>query len=380
VTLEILVNQLVPYHDARFAAASQVLDFSVAELFGQGGTDAWSDETHRPFKHELLGLTADSSLPLRLRQHLDRRTPKVVAIQGWSSAVALTTLCWALENKARVILFSESNHYDHPRRWLSEISKKIVLKYCDAALVGGQDHCDYLTRLGFDESRIARGYNVIDNAHFSVSQRSDASSFLAVGRLIPVKNFETIFRAYAKYQAGEKAWELRIAGDGALESELRDLASELGLSNDIEFVGFQKYDELPELYRNAGCLVHASVIEPWGLVVNEAMAASLPVLLSSHCGCSRELLKHGENGFIFDPMDYATLANQMHQIASEPATASEMGARSSEIISRFDTGTFAKGLETAFAIATDNPKSKPPLLHYFIRLLANRPGALNVSR
>jgi glycosyltransferase involved in cell wall biosynthesis len=80
--------------------------------------------------------------------------------------------------------------------------------------------------------------------------------------------------------------------------------------------GFRQIGELPRFYAHAGAFVHASTTEQWGLVVNEAMASGLPVLVSNLCGCAPELVVEGINGFTFDPRDVDELARGMRRIAS----------------------------------------------------------------
>ena len=79
--------------------------------------------------------------------------------------------------------------------------------------------------------------------------------------------------------------------------------------------GFKQYDELPIYYGLAGAFIHASTTEQWGLVVNEAMAAGLPVIVSERCGCAPDLVENGRNGFTFDPYDVDALTHLMLKMA-----------------------------------------------------------------
>ena len=69
-------------------------------------------------------------------------------------------------------------------------------------------------------------------------------------------------------------------------------------------------------FAHASCFVHASIQEQWGLVVNEAMAAGLPVMVSNRCGCFDELVVEGKTGFGFDPSKVSELANLMLKVGS----------------------------------------------------------------
>ena len=111
--------------------------------------------------------------------------------------------------------------------------------------------------------------------------------------------------------------------------------------------GFTKYLDLPVWYGLAGAFVHAASPEQWGLVVNEAMAAGLPVLVSNDCGCAPELVEPGRNGFVFDPRDTEGLAQHMFRMASGQYDRVAMGAASRDIIARWTPALFAENLWNA---------------------------------
>ena len=111
--------------------------------------------------------------------------------------------------------------------------------------------------------------------------------------------------------------------------------------------GFVQYPDLPRWYAEASCFVHASLIEPWGLVVNEAMAAGLPVIVSRTCGCAADLVQEGVNGWTFDPTDKLGLAELMRRISASPEQAKLMGESSRRIIRDWGTERFAAGVLAA---------------------------------
>ena len=128
--------------------------------------------------------------------------------------------------------------------------------------------------------------------------------FLASARFIEKKNLSGLLHAYAAYRRAtpDDPWSLVVLGDGELRPELERLRGELGLDDVVSFPGYRSYQELPAYYGLASCFVHASTTEQWGLVVNEAMAAGLPVLVSNRCGCAANLVQEdgvqeGGNGF-----------------------------------------------------------------------------------
>jgi glycosyltransferase involved in cell wall biosynthesis len=158
-----------------------------------------------------------------------------------------------------------------------------------------------------------------------------------------------------------------LLGDGPLKSDLCHLISDLGLQDSVLVPGFKQYDELPVYYGNASAFIHASTTEQWGLVVNEAMASGLPVLVSNRCGCAQDLVKEGVNGFTFDPCNVEEMAQLMFQMSAfQPFRLSAFGAASSEIIANWGPERFAEGMSAAVKMALSTPPPKAGALDRFL--------------
>jgi glycosyltransferase involved in cell wall biosynthesis len=127
--------------------------------------------------------------------------------------------------------------------------------------------------------------------------------------------------------------------------------SDLSLQNSVLLPGFRQYPELPDYYACAGAFIHASTTEQWGLVVNEAMASGLPVLVSNRCGCARDLVQDGVNGFTFDPYDVEQLAQLMLKISAAQFPLSAFASASQRIIADWGPEKFAQGLKAAVECA-----------------------------
>jgi glycosyltransferase involved in cell wall biosynthesis len=131
--------------------------------------------------------------------------------------------------------------------------------------------------------------------------------------------------------------------------------------------GFKQYPDLPAYYGLAKAFIHASTTEQWGLVVNEAMASGLPVLVSNRCGCAMNLVKDGVNGFTFDPFNVEEMAEVMLRLTETPKhRLTEMGDASREIISNWGPERFAKGLHDAVETALKNPRPRARLLDHLL--------------
>ena len=176
--------------------------------------------------------------------------------------------------------------------------------------------------------------------------------FLAVARFVPKKNLPLLLEAFASYRAtaGDASWDLVLVGDGPLRGNLEQRIRQQGLEGAVQLQGFLQYEKLPALYGLASAFILPSTSEQWGLVVNEAMAAGLPVAVSSACGSAEDLVQKGVNGWTFEPTDLPSLANLLAEIASCPALE-RMGRASQTIISRLDASAFGEGLLQALQVA-----------------------------
>ncbi len=391
-TIAVLFHRLGPYHHARLRALGRRCETAGIELSAVDDTYAWDRvdgaEGFRRvtlFRERDVCRQAADEVVRRVHGALDAVTPEVVAVPGWSDCGALAALAWCQRRGVPAVVMSESTHHDERRAWWREAVKRRVVGLCRAGLVGGSLHGSYLARLGMASERIFRGYDVVDNHHFqsgAAAARRDAAAvrqrlglpasyFLASSRFIAKKNLSVLLRAYRGYRAmaGDKAWSMVLTGDGEQRPELERLRDELGLGGTVLMPGFKQYDELPAYFGLAGAFVHASTTEQWGLVVNEAMAAGLPVLVSRHCGCAPDLVEEGRNGFTFDPLDTGELGRHLLQMAGGGYDRAAMGRASEEMIARWTPDTFAEGLLAAAraGLAAPRPRFGP-----VERLLLNR--------
>jgi glycosyltransferase involved in cell wall biosynthesis len=235
---------------------------------------------------------------------------------------------------------------------------------------------EYVRSLGLPADRIFTGFDVVDNDYFArevavvraapetFRQRLSLPDryFLASARFVRKKNLSGLLDAYAGYLRlnGGETWPLVIVGDGELAGEIRNKIVEYGMTERVLTPGFVQYDALPAYYGLASAFVHASTTEQWGLVVNEAMASGLPVLVSKNCGCAEDLVEDGVNGFTFDPADPAALAASMSRMSSGALVLGAMGEASRRIISRWSPERFADGVVTACDAARRHAGSRRP--------------------
>lgn len=325
----------------------------------------------------------------RLHAVLDQHRPAAVAIVGWSFNWSLAALAWCLQNRVPSILLSDSTAISNPRSWWKEGIKRRLVKLYSAALVAGKPQRDYIENLGMPGDRIFRAWDIVDNAHYhacSDEARSHATAlrakfnlpehyFVSVSRFVEAKNFRRLIEAYAAYRTavGKSAWKLVLIGDGPLKPQVLELQRRFNLGDDLLLPGWKHVRELPIYYGLAGAFILASTNETWGLVVNEAMASGLPVLVSDRCGCAVDLVAPGRNGFTFDPLDVPQLTRLMRQLADTDGNRREMGIASREIISHWSPEVWAENLHLASETAKALPRPQAStgdrlLLHLLTQL------------
>jgi glycosyltransferase involved in cell wall biosynthesis len=355
------------YHAARSFAASKIARFDVEtiEILGSSEYKEFraTDAQTNVFPCHRLGLLP----PLRaavarpaLHALLSRLDPDVVFTPGWSMLESLLAIEWCVDHDVPFVIMSDSTLDDFPRTTVREAVKRRLMRLAAAAFVGGIPHVEYAQDLGMPRSHIFPGYDAVDNDYFRIHAalaRANAASlrselglperyFLCCSRLIEKKNVPRLVEAFARYRAaaGRADWDLVIAGPGSTTS-IESLIASLGLDGAVHLVGAKGYQELPRYYGLAGAFILPSTMDQWGLVVNEAMAAGLPALVSNRCGCARDLVDEGRNGFTFDPFDIGAIADAMVRVASDSCDRAAMGAASQAIISKWAPERFAAGFE-----------------------------------
>ncbi|MBD2772380.1 glycosyltransferase family 4 protein [Iningainema tapete] len=373
--LAIIFINIGSYHAARLKAAYQACQklgwqFTAIQVTDDTLEHSWGDFTSTlemptitllpiASTHNPRNDTFSSVASKVLIKHLTQLKPDAVLIPGWSFPVARAALKWCSQNQVIPILMSETNEHDSPRIWWREIYKSLLVRRYKAALSGGQKHKQYLIKLGMPNDAIFLGYDVVDNDLFSPNKIKTLPNpctkpyFLAINRFLPKKNLFTLLSSYGEYRqkVGARSWNLVLCGNGELQEKIEQYITELDLKDSVYLPGFLKPDELLPYFAHASCFVHASTQEQWGLVVNEAMAAGLPVIVSNRCGCFEDLIIEGVNGFGFNPENSQQLTDLMLRISLKEENLHLMGQAAWEHIQKFSPNYFAQNLIQAVEYA-----------------------------
>ena len=213
-----------------------------------------------------------------------------VVYTGWDKSIYY--LLALITSKMKNGTVVESSYIESKTTGLKAIIKRLFLSRISTAYVSGEAQKKLMEALKF-KGEIIKTFgvglrNYIPQA--SYKERNLVSKFLFVGRLTPVKNLEFLINYFNQHPE----LKLTIVGFGIQEEELRKIAAD-----NVHFTGAIDNKKLPSVYQSHDVFILPSKSEPWGLVVEEALNNGLPVLVSDKVGCAEDIVKEGENGFIF---------------------------------------------------------------------------------
>lgn len=357
------------YHLARFEGLQAVFgregEVAGIELVGGVGVHAglrFREDRPSGLPVETLEPTGNwgeakkTHLAAALWRRLSELDPDVVLVPGYYTLPGIAGAIWAKAHGRISVLMTESTVDDHARSaWKEGLKSGLIRTLFDWAVTGGAAHVHYLRQLRFPADRVVGFYDVVDNegiAKRCVELRRDTTAdqhglpsqyFLFVGRLAPEKNVAGLLSEWLTYRENGGTWPLVLAGDGPEAAGLHRLARQSRFPADVYFAGHKSSRELLPFFCFASCFVLPSTREPWGLVVNEAMAAALPVIVSRRCGCAEDLVENGLNGLIFNPDHKDELAHCLHSIEQlSPDELRRMGHRSADRIANYSPRNFGR--------------------------------------
>lgn len=268
------------------------------------------------------------------------RRADAIVLGGWNQPAFWAALLRARRRGTPVLTWVESTRADSTGGLL-EPAKRLLLRATAAVIVPGAASAQLVRGLGVADDRIVVAPNAIDAELFGAAAverpRRERCRFLYVGRLADEKGVDVLLRALDGVDA-----ELVVAGSGEAEERLRALAPA-----GVTFLGHVGRDDLVGVYRDADALVLPSRSEPWGMALNEAAAAGLPLVASEAAGATAELVEEDGNGFRVPPGDVEALRAALRRLAADPELRSRMGRRSREVAARFTPTAWADAVAAA---------------------------------
>lgn len=273
--------------------------------------------------------------------------PGVVVVSGWSTFASQAAIAWCRLRRVPYVLLVESNDRDERPGWRRAVKGAVVPAVVRGAahvLVVGTLARESMLARGADPGRIDVFADTIDVAAFG--ERADALAprreelrreaglgpddvaVLCVARLSPEKGLDTLVRAVAA--AGDPRLVLVLAGGGPERKRLQALARDTGVR--LVLLPHTPWERISEVYAVADVFALLSTHEPWGVVVNEAAAAGLPLVLSDRVGAAHDLLEDGRNGILLPAGDAAAAGDAIRALAADPDRRRAMGAASLDVV------------------------------------------------
>ena len=289
--------------------------------------------------------------------------PECVVVSGWSTFAAQVAIGWCRARAVPYVLLVESHDAGPKAGWRRRVKQSIVptvVKGAASILATGSLARESMEALGAKPERIRVFANTIDVARFGeradrlagrrqeLRERFDIAeqvvTVLTVARLVPEKGVDVLLRAAARV-----GMPVLVVGEGPERTALERLAAELGVR--AAFAALP-WESVVDAYAAVDVFALLSRHEPWGVVVNEAAACGLPLVLSERVGAGRDLLREGENGVFVPPDGADAAADALRRLAGDPDLRRVMGARSRELAAGFGYEPSVENLLAAVCEAT----------------------------
>lgn len=295
---------------------------------------------------------------------LDEIRPDVVVGTGYVSPAYLVGQRWAKKNHAGYVLWSGSTAATSrigkgPLKWM----KKRFVRNCDSYLSYGTEATKQLIALGADAARVVTGCNTVDLDLFqrlTEEARSDPGYpawrvgfpkhlILYIGQMIERKGVPDLIRAFRSIKGRDLG--LILVGEGP---EKERYQREFQGIERLYWEGYKQTQDLGPFLAAANVLVMPSRLEIWGLVVNEAMSAGVPVLSTTCSGATTDLVEEGVTGYSFEAGDEVALATLLKTVSDHPERWEEMGRNAQKRIQAFGPRDYARCFVESVGLAKEN--------------------------
>lgn len=282
------------------------------------------------------------------------RTYDLVAIYDYTSLKAAGLIVWCRILKVPYVVNCDGVILTEHNKWYKEILKRFLLGQASAYLASGEYAKKYFLKYGADESKIyLHTFTTLKKGDIisapidakmkgelrrKLNLPEEAKLAIAVGRFIPLKRYDELIRAWKPMPDN---YYLLLIGGGTEQDRYKRTVQELQLSN-IIIEPFHPMRELFEYYKASDVFVHPTSYDVWGLVVNEAMACGLPVVVSDKCVAGLELVEQGINGFVVSMGDETMIVDRTRYIFENEDVSKKMSKKCLKTIRPYTIDNMAK--------------------------------------
>lgn len=271
----------------------------------------------------------------------------IVLLYDYSTVTAVKLILKCMLLKIPYVINADGVMLKKHGNYLKDIIKRVVISNAAGCLASGERAKKYFIKSGAKEKNIyIHTFSTLhanDIEKFPVDLKTKnkirvelglaQSNFIAiaVGRFIPLKRYAELITEWSKMP---EDYLLLLIGGGEEENKYRQIIEELHIQN-VQIEGFYQKEELKRFYMASDVFVHPTSYDVWGLVVNEAMAAGLPTVVSDHCVAGLELIKDGENGFIVPMGNDKSLCDKVKNLHDVPELYKKMCQASLDTIADY---------------------------------------------
>lgn len=266
-----------------------------------------------PGTHHFAGLNNPT-----LRERLRAWAPDAILMFGY----AYRTQCGLLLRPPAPLIFRGDSHLlgHRPPSWLKRTALRWIYGRCSAVTFTGLANRDYFKAFGVPDAKLHFAPHCVEGERFARTPAVEAAAndlrlklglagkkiILFAGKFIPAKGPCELLAAFQSLADSGSA--LVFVGDGPEKARLEALAA-AHPSATVRFLPFANQSEMPARYALADifALPSLGLYETWGLAINEAMHMGVPCLVSDRVGCQRDLVFHGETGWVFPADNPASL-------------------------------------------------------------------------
>lgn len=301
-------------------------------------------------------------------RELRSRRYDVLWLHGHNYAANLIALA-AAKSIGMPVLMRGETHLALPRTGAKAVVRRPLIgalyATCDRLLAIGSANAAFYRAMGVPDHKLFLVPYTVDNqrfmkaAEFTPVQKMEARQQYGIRIGVPAilyaakfsrrkRPFDLLYAAQRLKRESCFDFTLVMAGSGELEGELRTFCVENHIDN-VVFPGFINQSSLPSLYAASDVFVLPSESEPWGLAVNEAMCAGLPIVAAKEIGCVPDLVEHGANGYTPAAGDVDGLVSALRILLGDEGARRRMGQASLIRISRWSYRECLEGICAALA-------------------------------
>jgi glycosyltransferase involved in cell wall biosynthesis len=285
----------------------------------------------------------------------------VLIVHGYATATAWLATVAAKFVRTKVLMRAESQLLNR-KSLLRRVARRVVLTpyfaLLDGALFLGKENERFYQEYGMPKRKLTHVPYTVDNEFFGRHRAlrtntrllrdrwgipANTPVIVCCAKLIAKKQPLHLLEAFAHVRSRYPSY-LLFVGDGELRPQILERARSLGIHESVRVTGFLNQSEISDAYAVADLFVLPSAIEPWGLVINEAMNFALPIVTTDCVGAAADLVQEGKNGFVVPRHDVDALADRLTRLVTDNALRQRFGSCSLDIISRWSLDAAVNGI------------------------------------